>query len=147
MKGLSVLSIAFFIFLCPFIKNSSSACGLCVTNMSDTIQSHTHTLLRETSLSFSFFFTSSKDLCERVFELKSRQERAITSSPRAARWWPRCWCKSTHTYIYISNARFRFSFAIERERLTVTRRGRTRRRRRKYASRNVRENAPGLSDV
>ena len=51
--------------------------------------------------------------------------------------------KHTHIYIYISNARFRFSFAIERERLTVTRRG----RRRKYASRNVRENAPGLSDV
>jgi len=56
--------------------------------------------------------------------------------------------KHIYIYIYISNARFRFSFAIERERLTVTRRGRiTTIRRRKYASRNVRENAPGLSDV
>jgi hypothetical protein len=82
-----------------------------------------------------------------LFELKSKvKKHAPQHFLHALRGGGRVVGAKAHIYTYISNARFRFSFAIERERLTVTRRTTTTIRR-KYASRNVRENAPGLSDV
>ena len=147
----------FFILFCPFIKNSSSACGLCNEyERYETIHTLTHFCVKPPSSSslfpfFSFFlcllvFSCLCGIYEiRVFELKSQvkthaPQHLLHALPGGGRV---VGAKAhTHIYTHISNARFRFSFAIERERLTITTT-----RRRKYASRNVRENAPGLSDV